>query len=205
MFAQSPFVSQFICSRSKLSFNNCLQQQQSLLVSLRHSSSPTSRSWAARCLLERKINSGKLLFFFPFFTLQWECSLGCVTLGDYSTKLLHQILPWNQRLDAPACTFRCNTIQQQSGEGQGQGQAAASWLMLKPSAILAPLRWNLEQSSSLAEMKIKRPELQQKICARRLTRHQSAKPHLGWTHWCLKKKQKQQEKKRRPFGFSARV
>lgn len=54
-----------------------------------------------------------------------------------------------------------------------------------PSAILASLRWNLEQSSALAEMKIKCAELQQKICARRLKRHQSAKPHLGWTHFWL--------------------
>lgn len=209
MFAQSPFVSQFISSCSKLSFKNCLQQQQSLLVSLRHSSSPTSISWAARCLLERKINSGKLFFFLhtPMRMLVRLCdtwglfnktSSSNITLkpdgGCTSVHIQVQYYPTASQIPV-------------SGGGRVRLLLPGSCWSLRcfPSAILASLRWNLEQSSSLAEMKIKRAELQQKICARWLKRHQSAKPHLGWTHsWLfivLKEKAKTTREKRRPFGF----
>lgn len=206
MFAQRPFVSQFICICSKLSFKNYLQQrQQSLLVSLTHSSNPTSINWAV-WMSTRKENQ----------TLQGESFVRLWNTWGLFNKTFSSNITFKTRGWMHQCAHSGTILSNKPDIGVVVARVTpllpcTCWsLRCFPLAIWASLRWKLKQSSNLADKKIKCAKLQQwqqKICGQRLKRHQSAKPHCGWTHfWVfIVLKEKQENRKKRPFGFAAWV
>lgn len=130
MFAQSPFVSQFISSRSKLSFKNCWQQQQQC-----HFSEAFIKSYQYKSILENCF----FFFFFLHTPMRMLVRL-CDTWGLFNKTSSSSNITLKPEAGCTSVHIQVQYYPTASqipvsgeGQGQGQGQAAASWLVLKPS------------------------------------------------------------------------